>query len=174
MVRTRRNRASISDLPGFSNMEEPRVLASRPQPGRVVMRLTNITAAWMLCAAFALPAMAQETHNPDDPLPGAEDVEAAAAPADDLKYQTGQIVLPNKVATLDLGERYRYLDAAETSRLLQGWGNPPNTSTQGAIVPADVNPFSERGWAVIITYKDDGHIDDSDAEDIDYEDLLEE
>ena len=32
--------------------------------------------------------------------------------------------------------------------------------------------MSEAGWAVILTYDDDGHIDDSDAAEIDYDDML--
>ncbi len=40
----------------------------------------------------------------------------------ELKYQTGNIVLPNKVATLHLGEKYRYLDPNETNQLLHGLG----------------------------------------------------
>jgi len=81
-------------------------------------------------------------------------------------------VLPNQTATLHLGGNYRYLDPAETGRLLVAWGNPPENDTQGAIVPNDVDPMSETGWAVILTYLDDGHVDDSEAADIDYEDLL--
>ena len=40
----------------------------------------------------------------------------------ELKYQTGTIMLPNKVATLHLGEKYRYLDPNETNKLLHGLG----------------------------------------------------
>ena len=61
----------------------------------------------------------------------------------ELNYQTGNITLPNKVATLHLGERYRYLDPNETNKLLMAWGNESDTTTQGTIVPADVEPFSE-------------------------------
>ncbi len=35
-----------------------------------------------------------------------------------------------------------------------------------------MDPLSESGWAVILTYLDDGHIDDSDATEIDYDDML--
>jgi uncharacterized membrane-anchored protein len=41
------------------------------------------------------------------------------------------------------------------------------------VVPANVDPFEETGWAVIVTYLDDGHVDDADAKKIDYADLLE-
>jgi uncharacterized membrane-anchored protein len=136
----------------------------------VVNIRANITAAWIACAAFALPAVAQ------DPAPEAEpestESESAAPAGPDLKYQTGTITLPNKVATLHLGEKYRYLDPNETNKLLMAWGNESDTTTQGTIIPVDVEPFSDSGWAVILTYDDDGHIDDSDAAEIDYDDML--
>ena len=137
----------------------------------VVNIRVNITAAWMACAAFALPAFAQDTP-PEAAEPETTEPEAAAPTGPELKYQTGTIVLPNKVATLHLGEKYRYLDPNETNKLLMAWGNESDTTTQGTIIANDVDPWSESGWAVILTYDDDGHIDDSDAAEIDYDDML--
>jgi uncharacterized membrane-anchored protein len=125
-----------------------------------------ITAAWLACAAIALPAFAQDTP------PETTEPEADAPAGPELNYQTGTITLPNKAATLHLGQKYRYLDPNETNKLLMAWGNESDTTTQGTIVPADVEPFSDSGWAVILTYEDDGHIDDSDATEIDYDDML--
>lgn len=130
------------------------------------MRLINTTAAWLLCAAFVCPAWTQEPEA--DPAAAAE--EAFESPA--LEYQSGDIVLPNKVATLHLGDKYRYLDPANAEKVLVAWGNPPGNETQGAIVPNDVDPFTAEGWAVFLTYEDDGHVDDSEAAEIDYADLL--
>ncbi len=131
------------------------------------MRVTNIAAAWLACAAFVAavlvsPAFAQE------PASG----EAGQPRGPHLNYRTGDIVLPNKVATLHLGEKYRYLDPAEAEKVLVAWGNPPGNETQGAIVPRDVEPFTAEGWAVFLTYLDEGHVDDSEAAEIDYADLL--
>jgi uncharacterized membrane-anchored protein len=108
---------------------------------------------------MALPAFGQEQEAAEEAVP-------------QFSYRTGNITLPNKVATLHLGEKYRYLDASETNKLLVAWGNYGDDSTQGAIVPADVDPMAESGWAVILTYIDEGHIDDADAAEIDYDDML--
>jgi uncharacterized membrane-anchored protein len=119
--------------------------------------------------------LAQDSPAPADGQPEAsasDAVPAEHAALPDLKYSTGDIVLPNKVATLHLGEKYHYLAPDEANKLLQAWGNPPDEVTQGALLPADVNPFGEGGWAVFLTYTDEGHIDDSDANEIDYDDLL--
>jgi uncharacterized membrane-anchored protein len=137
----------------------------------VVNIRANIAAAWLVCAAFALPTFAQDTP-PEATEPEAAAPQAAAPAGPELKYQTGTITLPNKVATLHLGERYRYLDPNETNKLLMAWGNESDTTTQGVIIPSDVDPWSQTGWAVILTYDDDGHIDDSDAAKFDYDDML--
>jgi uncharacterized membrane-anchored protein len=132
------------------------------------MRASTITTASLaLCALFGLglPSYAEES---------AEESAGEAAPAGPaLSYRTGNILLPNKVATLRLAGNYRYLDPAETEKLLVAWGNQPGNDTQGAIVPSEVDPLTTEGWAVILTYEDDGHVDDSDAKDIDYEEMLE-
>jgi uncharacterized membrane-anchored protein len=90
----------------------------------------------------------------------------------ELNYQSGAVVLPNKVATLSLTDQYHYLSPEDTEKMLVAWGNPPGWETLGAVVPADVGPFSEEGWAVIVTYIDDGHVSDKDAHEIDYNELL--
>jgi uncharacterized membrane-anchored protein len=142
---------------------------------RLVNNLANITAAWLACAALTSPAFAQDAPAPEAAEPEASQPETAApeeSSGPEFQYQTGSITLPNKVATLHLGEKYRYLNPSETSKLLMAWGNQADDTTQGTIIPADVDPMSESGWAVILTYDDDGHIDDSDATEIDYDDML--
>jgi len=141
------------------------------------MRFANITGALVLCAAFGAPVYSQDSQDAADAQPEATGSEQQVAGGEEealpeLKYSTGDIVLPNKVATLHLGEKYHYLSPEVASQLLQMWGNPPDLNTQGAIHPADVHPLGEGGWAVFLTYVDDGHIDDSDANEIDYDDLL--
>lgn len=127
------------------------------------MKVNNITSAWIsLGLTFALGAA---------PL-AAQEPEAAAPEAPSLAYQTGNVTLPNNIASLHLGANYRYLSPGETEKLLVAWGNPDGSGTQGAIVPSEVDPFADNGWAVILTYSDEGHIDDSDAAKIDYDDML--
>lgn len=90
-----------------------------------------------------------------------------------LKYQSGKISLPGGLATLDLPPNFRYLPPAETERVLvEGWGNPPGNTTLGMIVPAGTAPVSAKGWGVIVTYEGDGHVPDSDADTIKYDELL--
>jgi len=144
------------------------------------MTRTNIAALWLACVAIAVPAFAQDSPEAAEDAAsehmtaGEEEAseESAETEGPELKYQTGDILLPNKVATLHLGDKYRYLDPIETNKLLMAWGNESDLTTQGTIIAADVEPFSETGWAVFLTYEDDGHVDDSDAAEIDYDDML--
>ena len=90
-----------------------------------------------------------------------------------LKFQEGRITLADSIATLDLPAGFRYLGPADAVRLLsEGWGNPPGLKTLGMIVPTAVNPLTAEGWGVVITYEKDGHVDDGDADGIQYDELL--
>jgi uncharacterized membrane-anchored protein len=135
-----------------------------------VASLASGRVALSLMGALLLgPAWAQKPEAAE-PESAAEESTEDSGPQ--LNYRSGEVVLPNKVASLHLGTRYRYLDPGETEKLLVAWGNQPGSDTEGAIVPSDVDPFSDEGWAVIVTYDDDGHVDDSDAREIDYDDML--
>jgi uncharacterized membrane-anchored protein len=137
------------------------------------MRVANITAAWIACAAFAVPTFAEDPAAPaPEAAPASSEPENAGRDIAPFRYQTGDVLLPNKVATLHLGDKYHYLGVAETNRLLREWGNPPDDQTQGTILPADVDPLTEGAWAVFLTYIDDGHVDDADAAKIDYDDMF--
>ena len=90
-----------------------------------------------------------------------------------LKFQQGKITLPNGIATLDLPASFRYLDPADSTRILvDAWGNPPGGKTLGMIFPTDISPLGETGWGVVITYDEEGHIKDDDADSIKYDELL--
>jgi uncharacterized membrane-anchored protein len=90
-----------------------------------------------------------------------------------LNFQSGKIDLPGGIAALDLPQNFRYLNPADATRVLvDAWGNPPGGTTLGMIVPADGSLLSQEGWGVIITYQEDGHVNDEDANKINYGDLL--
>jgi len=90
-----------------------------------------------------------------------------------LKFQSGKIDLPNGIATLDLPATFRYLDPSDSSRVLvDAWGNPPGGTTLGMIFPANTSPLSQSGWGIVITYDEDGHVNDEDADSIKYDELL--
>jgi uncharacterized membrane-anchored protein len=132
---------------------------------------------------FTLPASASKKKPGGPPKagsskkekePSAEDIAAAMAEFESkLEYKRGRISLPGDVATLDVPEGFRYLSPEQADKILvEAWGNPPGTKTLGMLFPSDVSPLSEEGWGVVITYSEDGHVDDGDASGIDYDEML--
>ena len=94
-----------------------------------------------------------------------------------LGYQTGTVTLKGGMATIRLPESFRFI-GPEGSRLLltDGWGNPPGAADDvlGMLIPSASSPLSDEGWGVVITYDEDGYVDDSDAAGMDYNKLLKE
>jgi uncharacterized membrane-anchored protein len=92
-----------------------------------------------------------------------------------LVYERGAITLGGGLATLEVPEAFRFLGPEDARRLLvEGWGNPPMDAPLGMIVPSGVSPMSDDGWAVIITFEEDGFVADDEADDLDYAQLLDE
>lgn len=95
--------------------------------------------------------------------------------SDGLNYQKGEITLKGGLAKIHVPEDFRYLDSKDASTVLSKiWGNPPDSQTLGMLVPAKVSVTSQVGWAVIITYVEDGYVKDDDAAKLDYGKLLKE
>jgi uncharacterized membrane-anchored protein len=94
-----------------------------------------------------------------------------------LGYQTGTVTLSGGMATIRLPESFRFLHEEGSRRLLvEAWGNPPESAADvlGMLVPSKVSPLSKDGWGIVITYDEDGYVDDKDAAGIDYGKMLKE
>ena len=92
---------------------------------------------------------------------------------DSLHYQTGSITLPGADASLKVQPGFRYLDSGDTRKVLeQLWGNPPDESVLGMLIPDNAPLASEHNWAVVVTYSDEGYVSDEDAAKMDYQKLL--
>ncbi|WP_323787660.1 DUF2167 domain-containing protein [Psychroserpens sp.] len=90
-------------------------------------------------------------------------------------YQYGEIDLKNGLATLHVPDGFKFLDGEQSEYVLtELWGNPPGDNPIGLLFPEDMTPFhDEFTYCVEITYSEDGYIEDDDAKDLDYSDLLE-
>jgi uncharacterized membrane-anchored protein len=98
--------------------------------------------------------------------------EEAEALSKTLKYQQGEVVLRDGLATLRVPEGFRFLDGADANKVIvQLWGNPPGNAPLGMLM-SESGPFGRGAWAVIISYEEDGYVKDHDAETIDYNALL--
>jgi uncharacterized membrane-anchored protein len=99
--------------------------------------------------------------------------EEAQAAVSSLKFQRGEVVLKDGLATLKVPDGLEFLDGRDAQTVLvKLWGNPPMTPPLGLLMPANTSPLSADSWAVIISYEEEGYVKDQDAEKIDYADLL--
>lgn len=93
--------------------------------------------------------------------------------ANAFTYQAGEITLPGEMAALKLNKNYKFLDSKQAKTVIEEiWGNPESDAPLGMIVPANFDPTSAGGWAIIVTFSEDGYVNDEDAEKIDYTKLL--
>lgn len=97
-----------------------------------------------------------------------------------LNYQYGTITL-NKAGTdlaqLTVPEGYKYLDPEQTEYVLtELWGNPSSGRLGlGMLLPKETSPVSDNfTFGVEIDYSDEGYIEDSEASNLDYAELLSE
>lgn len=125
-----------------------------------------MTLRIVLLSLLSLSALGAFADDPAQPL-SKEAFEAT------LTYQHGVVALPQGIATLKIPAGFRYLSPADAKRILeQAWGNAQGDGTLGMLFPSDVSPLDEQGWGVVITYEEDGHVSDDDADGIDYDQLM--
>ena len=90
-----------------------------------------------------------------------------------LKWQTGPITLQGGLAKIDLQPGWRFLDGPDAEKVLHDfWDNPPQDPPLGMIFPPGLGPLDRNSWAVLVAYEEEGHVNDSDASKIDYNELL--
>ena len=89
-------------------------------------------------------------------------------------YEIGTIDLQNGLATLVVPGGYRFLGSGQSAYVLtELWGNPPS-EVIGLLFPKGVTPLGDDfTYVVSISYSEEGYIEDDDAKDLDYDDLLE-
>lgn len=91
-----------------------------------------------------------------------------------LHYQTGRVTLPQGKGILTVPAGFRYLDVAQSRYVMTKlWDNPDGESL-GMLFPATKGPLDEEAWAFSIEFDPLGYVQDDDAADINYDDLLKE
>jgi len=87
-------------------------------------------------------------------------------------YQTGTIQLASGNASLEVPAGFGYLDPIQAKRVLEElWGNPPG-ETLGLLVPQGGGVLQDNTWAFDIEWDEMGYVEDDDAGDTDYDELL--
>ncbi len=158
------------------------------------MRKSILATATAVAALLLSTSLCAQENSPPPPQPSGSDAQASepakpgiadqAQPEDpreakarqlvaSLQFQQGEIAIPEAKAHLHLEDGFRYLPKADARKVLeQLWGNPPDDHIIGLIVPNDAPLMSDKSWATLVTYVDEGHVSDEDAAKIDYNKLL--
>ena len=123
-----------------------------------------VTSILAICCLYS-PLMADVTE---------PELFASAGPfLKSMTFHKGFVELSNGIAVLNIPKDFRYIGPEDSQRFLeQGWGNRNGSGQIGMLLPMDTDPFGDYGWAVIISYREDGYIPDNDAAMIDYDALL--
>jgi len=85
--------------------------------------------------------------------------------------RTGKIRIANDIVELNVGPHFKYLDNADaTTMLTKIMGNPPDAveGNLGMVLPTG----DGETWFAVLSYSADGHVSDSDAASVNYDDLL--
>jgi len=125
----------------------------------------------IMALTWAIAIGLVSAEGPKAPLVTSEEFEAK------LGYQTGTVALKNGMATIRMPPSFRFIGPEGSRRLLvEAWGNPPGAAegVLGMLIPAAVSPLTAEGWGIVITYDEDGYVDDKGAAAIDYDKLLKE
>ncbi|MGB5976468.1 MAG: DUF2167 domain-containing protein [Cyclobacteriaceae bacterium] len=92
-----------------------------------------------------------------------------------FSYDYGHVEIGDGLAVIDIPEGFKFLDSEQSRYVLEDlWGNPEDPSTMGMLFPKAGSPMLGMTYAIEISYAEEGFIDDEDADEIDYEELLEE
>lgn len=102
-----------------------------------------------------------------------QDSKARPASAPTLRYSSGKVTVQGGKATINLPQGYRYLQQHDARHVVeQLWGNGSRPFVLGMIVPDGIEVEDPESWAIVVTYDDSGHVDDSDAKSLDFDALL--
>src|SRR5687767_4924423 len=130
---------------------------------------------WILAGALALGLFAGAASAQDaTEEPSQEEIDAASAEfLASLNYEQGKVALRGTGATITVGEGFKFLGEKDAQRVLEEWwGNPPDDTVLGMIVPDDAPLGDDHSWGVVVTFNDEGYVSDEDAKDIDYDEML--
>lgn len=144
-------------------------------------RLLSIALIGLSCSAIALDEELDSTMTLSLDSAQLEAYMAYKLQMDSLEstfnYEYGEIFLKDDLATIHVPEGFKYLNGETSEMILTDiWGNPPSESdarSLGMLIPANLSPLSGDGYSINVTYSEEGHVEDDDAKDIDYTELLE-
>ena len=111
----------------------------------------------------------QAPEKAPEKVPG--DVPPQALPK--LSFETGKVVVGDHLATIDLPEGFKYLQKKGAKEVVEKlWGNPPDESLLGLILPKGETILDQDSWAIVVTFEGDGYVSDKEAAEMDFDAML--
>lgn len=90
-----------------------------------------------------------------------------------LEYREGQVTIEGGMASIDLPSGFRFYPAQAARRIVEDyWGNLEDPSTLGLVTPPGFTYESGPGWAIIVSFEEEGFVKDEDAADLDFGEIL--
>lgn len=90
-----------------------------------------------------------------------------------FKYETGEVLLPGGYAKIMVPKGMKFLNQEQSKTVLVDlWGNPNADGTLGMLFPEKYNPMDANAWAFDISFDEMGYVKDDDAEDMNYDEVL--
>lgn len=134
----------------------------------------SLTLTLLICLSLfgVKAAPAQDTTDVEDLLATMQMMDSVNA---SFKFQTGKIDLSNGQISLNIPAGFKFLDAAQSRRVLVDvWGNPPSAAADvlGMIFPANREVLQDSSYSFVVTYEETGYVKDDDAAEIDYDKML--
>lgn len=104
-------------------------------------------------------------------------VDSTEAEIDEIEktfnYATGTIALERGNGTIVVPKGFKFLNGEQSRYVLTTlWGNPEDNDIIGMLVPEDKGVLRASSWAFTIMYDPMGYVEDNDAGDIDYDEML--
>lgn len=90
-----------------------------------------------------------------------------------LKMESGKVTLPSKIASINVPAGHSFVPKEQAQYIISTlWGNEWNESIEGLILKSKEDITDPNSIAWVISYAAEGHVEDNDAEDTDYGDVL--
>ena len=90
-----------------------------------------------------------------------------------FNYKTGRVIIGNNLATVDVPKGCLYLNPEESQYMMESiFGNPPAPISLGMLLSDTPSMLTGVNWIIDFNYVDEGHVNDEDAKETDYDELL--
>lgn len=143
--------------------------------------MKNLSLSFLLCLGSTLSLQANPAPHPAKTKQKSKKIEATSVAIFQLApdstnrtfhYQTGHVQLPGGVGELTVPAGFQYLDSAQSSYVLHKlWHNPPQANL-GILFPVGSAPLADNTWGYVIEYNPIGYVSDTDADAVNYDELL--